>query len=175
MEVWRAIRDRRSVRSFRPDPIPEEDLRKILDAGRWAPSAGNMQPLEYVVVRERGVKKRLAEAALNQSFVAEAPVAVVVCANVPRTVRRYGERGSELYVIQDTAAATQNIHLMAHALGYATCWVGAFDEGAVAEVVDVPEGVRPLAIVPIGMADESPDAPPRRDLDVMIHEDTYSD
>lgn len=173
MEVFEAISGRRSVREFRPDPVDEGDLRKILDAGRMAPSAGNCQPTEFVVVKDRAIKERLARAAYGQTFVAEAPVVIVVCANVPRTSRRYGRRGEELYCIQDTAAATQNVHLAAYALGYASCWVGAFDEDAVAEIIKAPSGVRPLAIVPIGRPAERPSAPPRRRLEEMVHEDTF--
>ena len=107
MDVIEAIKGRRSVRSFTGDPVKEEDLQEILDAARYAPSAGNLQPLELVVVKNPEVKRRLARASLGQSFVAEAPVVIVICANVSRTARRYGRRGSELYVIQDTAAAAK--------------------------------------------------------------------
>lgn len=173
MEVSKAIRNRRSVRNFKSDSVREQDLNKILNAGRWAPSSGNTQPLELVVVKDPEVKERLASAAMGQSFVAEAPISIVVCANVPRTERRYGERGSQLYVIQDTAAAAQNIHLMAYALGYATCWVGAFDEEKVADVIEVPGRVRPLVIIPLGKPAEIPAEPPRRDLEEMVHEDVF--
>ncbi len=173
MDVFEAIKGRRSVRAFRSDPVKEEDLQRILDAARLAPSAGNCQPLELVVVRDRATKQRLVRAAHGQSFIAEAPVVVVVCANIPRTSGRYGRRGEELYCIQDTAAATQNIHLAAYALGYATCWVGAFDEGIAADAIKAPAGVRPLAIVPIGKLAEEPIAPPRMPLSKIVHEDSF--
>ncbi len=173
MDVFDAIKGRRSVREFRPEPVKEGDLRKILEAAQQAPSAGHCQPLELVVVMDRGVKQRLVRAALGQTFIAEAPVAIVVCANVPRTSRRYSRRGEELYCIQDTAAATQNILLAAYALGYATCWVGAFDEGAVAEVIKAPAGVRPVAIVPIGKPAEKPSPPQRIPLNKIVHEDSF--
>lgn len=151
--------------------MKEEDLQEILQAAQWAPSAGNMQPLELVVVKDRDVKQRLARAAFGQNFVAEAPVVIVVCANIPRTTSRYGQRGARLYAIQDTAAATQNIHLAALALGYGTCWVGAFDDEGVAETIGAPEGIRPLAIVPIGRPAEKPGPTPRRSLDEIVHKD----
>ncbi len=172
MDTLEAIRKRRSVRSFKPDPIPEEDLRKILEAASWAPSAGNCQPLELVVVKDPGVKEEVMEAAFGQSFVGEAPVVVVVCAEVERTTRRYGRRG-ELFYVQDTAAATQNLLLAATALGYGTCWVGAFSEEEVAKALRLPRGVRPLAIVPIGKSAESPEAPPRLPLREIVHRDRY--
>ncbi len=172
MDVFEAIRGRRSVREFRPDPVKERDLKKILEAAQQAPSAGHCQPLELVIVKDQGQKERLTRAALGQTFIAEAPVAIVVCANTTRTSRRYGRRGEELYCIQDTAAATQNIHLAAYALGYATCWVGAFDEDAVAEVIKAPAGVRPLAIVPIGKPAEKPSPPQRMPLSKIVHENS---
>lgn len=175
MEVSRAIKERRSVRSYKQDPVPEEDLKEILDAGRWAPSAGNRQPLELVVIKEDEKRRELARAARGQSFITEAPVAIVVCANVPRTSRRYGERGRKLYVIQDTAAATQNMHLMAYALGYATCWVGSFDDGEVEKVTETPDHIRPLAIISLGKPAEEPATPPRRGLEEIVHETDFSE
>ncbi len=170
MDVFEAIKGRRSVREFESTPVKEKDLEKILDAARWAPSAGHCQPLELVVVKDQAQKERLARAALGQTFIAEAPVAIVVCANVARTSRRYGRRGEELYCIQDTAAATQNIHLAAYALGYATCWVGAFDEDAVAGVIKAPAGVRPVAIIPLGRPAEKPSPPQRMPLNKIEDE-----
>lgn len=174
MEVSKAIRERRSVRSYKGDPVSDEDLTEILNAGRWAPSSGNTQPLEVLVVRDGEIKNKLVKAARGQSFIAEAPVVLVICANIPRNARRYGERGRKLYVIQDTAAATQNIILMAYSLGYATCWIGSFKDEEVEKAIEAPEHIRPLAILPLGKPSESPKAPPRRNLEDMIHEDTFS-
>lgn len=168
------IKDRRSVRSFKPDDIPEKDLNRILEAARWSPSAGNRQPLEMVIIKENERREDLSEAALNQKFISEAPVDIVVCANIPRTTKRYGKRGSELYIIQDTAAATQNIHLMAKALDYGTCWVGAFDDSKVSEVIKAPGRIKPMAIVPIGKPDETPETPPKRDLSDITHHEKFS-
>lgn len=173
MDVFEAIRGRRSVREFRSTPVKEKDLEKILDAARLAPSAGHCQPLELVVVKDQTTKQGLARAALGQMFIAEAPVAIVVCANISRTSRRYGRRGEELYCIQDTAAAVQNILLAAYALGYATCWVGAFDDDAVAGVIKAPAGVRPVAIIPLGKPAEEPGPPQRIPLGKIVHEDKF--
>jgi len=173
MDVLEAIKGRRSVREFKPDPVKDEDLQKILDAGRSAPSAGNCQPLELVVVKDPSIKRRLATAALEQTFIAEAPVVIVVCANVPRTSWRYGRRGKELYCIQDTAAATQNMLLAAYSLGYGACWVGAFDDDAVAEVIRAPIGVRPVAIIPLGKPAEKPSPSSRRPLSEIIHKNGF--
>jgi len=173
MDVFEAIKGRRSVREFRSDSVDDKDLEKILDAGRSSPSAGNCQPWEFVVVKDEAVKQKLVRAALGQSFLAEAPVVVVACANVPRTSSRYGRRGAELYCIQDTAAAVQNIHLAAYALGYGTCWVGAFDEESAAKAIKAPSGVRPLAMIPIGRPAEKPNPTSRLPLKKIVHENTF--
>lgn len=171
--VFEAIRERRSIRRFGPDPVDEEDLYRILDAGRWAPSAGNLQPWEFVVVRDPKIKLDLAEAALGQYFIAKAPVAIVICANVPRSSMVYGRRGAELYCIQDTALAAQNIMLAAYALGYGTCCVGAFDEDEVARIIKTPKGVKPVMIIALGRAVEKPRPTPRMPLDKFVHFDHF--
>jgi len=173
MEVFEAIKGRRSVRAYTDEGVPDEAIEKILDAARWAPSAGNLQSWEFVVVRDPEAKRRLAEAAWGQRFVARAPVVIVVCANQKRSARGYGERGASLYCIQDSAAATQNMLLAAYALGLGACWVGAFDERRVAEVINAPSGVRPVAIIPVGRPAERPRPPPRMPLEKVVHYESF--
>ena len=110
MELTEAIKRRRSVRRFKSDPIDDKIIKKIIELGNLAPSAGNLQPREFVIVKDREVKFALAQVALNQTFVYDAPVVIVVCANYDRTAS-YGSRGKELYCIQDSAAATENMLL----------------------------------------------------------------
>lgn len=122
MDVLEAIKGRRSVRAFDSGKdVSEKTVEGLIDAGRWTPSAGNIQPWEFIVVREPEIKKRLAEAAFNQSFIEEAPVVIVVCADENCSSEGYGQRGRTLYCIQDTAAAIQNIHLAAYSSGLGTC------------------------------------------------------
>ena len=156
MDLFEAIKTRRSIRAFTREEISDREIEKILDAARWAPSAGNIQPWIFVVVKDPGTKRRLSEAALSQFFIEEAPVVIVVCADQERSRRGYGSRGADLYCIQDTAAATQNILLAAHALGLGACWVGAFNEEEVKLILRIPRGIRPVAIVPIGHPAEKP-------------------
>ena len=118
MDVLDAIKGRRSIRAYENRAVPAKIVEKLIEAARWAPSAGNIQPWEFVIVRRPAIKRRLAEAALGQSFVEEAPVVIVVCANENRVIDRYGIRGKELYCIQGTAAAVQNIHLAAYSFGF---------------------------------------------------------
>ena len=173
MDVFEAIRGRRSIRAFRETDVPKETVEKLIEAASWAPSAGNIQPWEFIVVRNPETKRKLAEAALGQSFIEEAPVVIVVCADEERSARGYGTRGKTLYCIQDTAAAIQNIHLAAYALGLGTCWVGAFREEEARKILEIPDGVRPVAIIPVGYPAESPSPRSRRPLKQIIHYEKF--
>lgn len=169
MDVFEAIKNRRSIRKYRSDFISEECIRKILDSAKWAPSAGNLQPWEFIVVTDKNVKRHLSEAALEQPFIEEAPVIIVICTNEERSARIYGTRGRHFYCLLDAAAAVQNILLTAYALGLGTCWVGAFDDIKVAAVLKLPSGVRTIAIVPLGYADETPKPPSRFEERVQLN------
>ena len=173
MDVFEAIKGRRSIRAYRDMDVSQEIVEKLIEAARWAPSAGNIQPWEFIIVRNPETKRRLAEAALRQSFIEEAPVVIVVCADEERSARGYGTRGRTLYCIQDTAAAIQNIHLAAYALGLGTCWVGAFIEDEARKILNIPEGVRPVAIIPVGYPAESPSPRSRRPLKEIIHYERF--
>ena len=152
-DLLEIITSRRSIRSFQEKEIPDSTIEKLIEAARWAPSAGNCQPLEIILVKNKGVKKALAEGA-NQSFIESAPIVFVLCANVPRTTNRYGDRGRKMYIFNDIAASTQNLLLMAHTLQLAAVWVGAFDDARVSEVVRLPRHVTPVSIVPVGFPPE---------------------
>ena len=173
MDVSEAIKNRRSVRAFSSQPVSDEEIDRLIEAARWAPSAGNLQPWEFIVVREPEIKHGLCKAAGNQTFIEKAPVVVVVCADPQRSAKGYGSRGINLYCLQDTAAATQNMLLTAQAMGLATCWVGAFHEEKAKKVVKIPEGVRPVAIVPVGHATEKPRVRPRRPLNEIVYREIY--
>jgi len=150
MDLYEAIRKRQSTRSFTSEDVPEETVKKLLAAGVLAPTAGNLQPWRFFVVRDTKVKHMLAEAALGQRFVEEAPVVIVVCADLDVCAHGYGSRGENLYAIQDTAAAVENILLAVVAEGLGACWVGAFREDIAARALSLPPGLRPLALLPVG-------------------------
>ena len=173
MEVWEAIKGRRSIRLFKSQDVPAESVEKLIDAARWAPSAGNIQPWDFIIVRKPEIKRELAEAALGQTFIEEAPVVIVVCANENRSSQGYGVRGKTLYCIQDTAAAIQNIHLTAYSLGLGTCWIGAFREEKARETLKIPHGIRPVAIIPVGYPAESPSPRSRRPISQIVHYETF--
>jgi|Deesub1362A_J573_1020465.scaffolds.fasta_scaffold00091_54 nitroreductase len=155
--VLENIKRRASIRRFRPDPVPTELLTQLIEAARWAPSAGNLQPWHFYVVTNARSRRCLAQAALNQDFVARAPVCIVVCAEPDRSAFRYRERGRKLYCLQDTAAATQNILLAATAAGLGSCWVGAFDEDRVAACLGIPRAQVPVAVIPLGYPEQEPE------------------
>ena len=173
MEVFKAIKGRRSIRAFKEQNVSEETIKKLIESATWAPSAGNIQPWEFIIVKERETKRRLSEAALNQEFLEEAPVLIIVCANEIKSSQRYGTRGTTLYCIQDTAAAIQNIHLAAFSLGLGTCWVGAFDESQAREILHVPEGIRPVAMIPVGYPNEKPTPRRRQSMSEIVHSETF--
>jgi len=149
MNIKEAICKRRSVRGFTGKKIPVEIINELVEYANLAPSAGNLQARDFIIVDDSDVKKQLAAAALNQVFISEAPVNIVVCANLER-IKPYGRRGRELYAIQDSAAAVEHILLLAASYNLGTCWVGAFNEEEVADILKLPSYVKPVAIIPIG-------------------------
>jgi len=174
LDIFEAIRKRRSIRAFTHEDVSKEEVEKLLDAARYAPSAGNIQPWEFIVIRDSRIKRKLAMAALDQAFIEEAPVVIVVCANEMRSSQGYGSRGATLYCLQDTAAAIQNMLLTACTLGLGACWVGAFHEENVRETMSIPGGVRPIAIIPVGHPAEKPETRFKRALSEIVHYETYS-
>lgn len=164
-DLIEAIQERRSVRSFEDTPVPDATIGRLLESARLAPSAGNLEPWKFIVVKRDELKKKLAQAAYGQNFLSYAPVCIVVCAEPNRSAIRYGYRGSELYCLQDTAAATQNILLAATGCGLGSCWVGSFDEEAVRECLNLDNHFRPVAIIPIGYPQEEAAEIPRRPMD----------
>lgn len=173
MDVFEAIKERRSIRAFTDKMVSKEDVERLIEAARWAPSAGNIQPWEFVIVKDTEMKRKISDAALNQILIQKAPIIIVVCADVIRSSRGYGSRGEQLYSLQDTAAATENILLEAQELGLATCWIGAFQEKEVAEAVKAPENVRPVAIVAVGHPATRTVTPRKRSVNEIVHYETY--
>ena len=159
METLECIRERADVRKYKPDPVPDEAVQELVAAAVQAPSAGNSQDWEFIIVRKPEVKKALAVASMGQAFVGEAPVVIVVCSNLDRVSARYGERGRMLYSVQDTAAAVQNLNLAAWDKGLATCWVGALSEEDVRKALAIPRGIRPMVVLTLGYPAEKAKKP----------------
>jgi len=169
-ETIQTILERRSCRHFLRHELPDDHLKLLLECLRYAPSAGNMQPWRFYVVKDDARKQALVASAYGQRFIGEAPVVIVVCAVPEESASRYGQRGASLYCIQDTAAAVQNLLLAATALGYGACWIGAFDEAAAARALNLPPGQRPVAMVPVGQPRRPASRSPRRPLGEIVVE-----
>lgn len=167
-DVFAAIAERRSVRRFSEEEVPDATITRILEAALQAPSAGNLQPWKFYLVKNPEKKRALGQAAWQQEFIATAPAVIVVCALPELVASHYGPRGRELYVIQDTAAAIMNLLLAAHAVGVGSCWVGAFLEQEVRRVIGAGTEEWPVALVPLGFAAEEGARPARRFLNDCV-------
>ncbi len=166
MEFSELVRQRRSIRQYRPDPLPDELLQQVLEAARWAPSAINSQPWELIVVREAEVRQALYDLAgavgLKWPHLLAAPVTVVVCAR-PLTP----------WARDDAIFAAQNMLLQAAALGLGSCWVGGFNEARLKGLLGVPEDYVLPGMFTLGYPAHEPAPPPRREIADLIHHETY--
>ncbi len=162
-EVERAIRERRSVRAYRDEPVPAELIGRVLDAARWAPSAVNSQPWHFVVVREREGREFLSKHSrllfVRNRHVADAPVVIILCGD-PRRSRWFRE---------DCTLAGANIMLAAHSLGLGTCWIGLFDAEPIKEHFGIPEHLEIVGLITMGYPEEVPAPPPRLPLEKVVH------
>jgi nitroreductase len=167
------IATRRSVRSYGARPVAEQRIDDVLEAARAAPSAGNLQSYQIVVVRDEQRRRQLSSAAAGQDHVAQAPVVLVFLADPQHASPKYGGRGERLYSVQDATIAASYAQLTAHSLRLASVWVGAFDDQQVREAVDAPEHLNPVALLLIGHSDASPAFPGRRPLSELVHRERY--
>ncbi|MGD0994196.1 MAG: nitroreductase family protein [Candidatus Bathyarchaeia archaeon] len=173
MDLLEIIKNRRSIRVFKKQDVPQDIIEKLLEAARWAPSAGNVQPWAFVVAISQKMKQNLSMAAFGQKDLEEASVVFVVCADEKLAEQSYGVRGKSLYCLQDTAAAIQNILLTAHSLGLGSCWIGAFKEDEIRQVIKAPKEMRPVALIPVGYPNEAPAARSRRPVGEIMHKETF--
>ena len=169
MDTETCILTRRSIRKFKNVVVDMERLGKIIEAGRAAPSAGNLQNWVFIIVDDPGKRKAIAEACFHQDWIQTAPVLIVVCAKPIDAQRYYGIRGERLYSIQNCAAAAENMLLMAHDQGLGACWVGAFDEDKVRDIIKLFKEGRPQIILAVGYADEEPLAPLKLKFDNVAY------
>ena len=166
MDVIEAIRHRRSIRKYKSDPVEEDKLNKILEAGRWAPSASNKQAWHFIVVRDDAMRKKLADVHTYGRFMAESPVVIVVLGDTTR---------HERYHLADPHNAVQNMLLAAYSLGLATCWMGVRDtpfESAFRDLLEVPEKFRIICSVSLGYPDMERDSS-RLSLDEIVSWEKY--
>ncbi|MGB4377652.1 MAG: nitroreductase family protein [bacterium] len=181
MNAMSFITQRRSVRRYKPDPVPEEVLEQLLTAAVSAPTGGNMQPWEFVIVADGAAREAVVATTYSgyysgpgnpQAWLQEAPLLIVVCCNFKRTRARYGPAGQK-WASLDVAAAIQNLLLASHSMGLGACWVGGFHQESLADILQLPAGVEPLAIVSVGYPAEEPQPKPRLPLAYVTHRNRF--
>jgi len=174
MDLFKVIEKRRSIRKFKTEPVAQDDLKKILEAGRLAPSGGNRQPWCFIIVRDLETKRALSIVANNQKFIADAGT-VIVALGKPETTTKlpYKLSSTRIPYMQDPMIAIEHMILAATALGYGTCWIGAFDEDEVRKILKIPEDLAVIAILPIGVSDESPTPRPRKPFREIFFKESY--
>ncbi len=180
-EVLKAIKGRRSVRRYRKDLVSDEDLNHVLEAGRWAPSWANTQCWRFVVVKDEEIRAKLAETLSphNPSTEAfhQAPVVIVGCAILGRSGYKKGEATTERgdWFMFDMGIALQNIALAAHSLGLGTVHVGLFDFKKVGKILNLPDGMEAVEMLPLGHPDQEPKAPHRKEMSELVHYDRFEE
>ena len=173
MDFESVVKRRRMCREYLDRDVPREKVDRVLDLASRYPSAGHTEPQEFIVVRDRRVKEDLARAALDQAFVAQAPLVIVVVSDVRRSARRYGERGVHFFSIIDGAFVAMLILLAVVDEGLGACFVGSFYDREVQEVLGLPAHIRPIGVIPIGYCAEGPRKLRRRSRAQIFHRDRY--
>ena len=163
MDVYEAIRARRSVRAYKDEPVPDEALARVLEAARLAPSARNRQEWRFIVVKDKARLEKLAEAANGQGFVAEAPVYMAFCATKGHVMSCGVDAG-----IVDTSIPLAYVTLAAVAEGLGTCWLGAFDQEKTKEILGVPEDALVVGVTPLGYPAKVPAAKSRKKFEDVV-------
>jgi len=161
---------RRSIRRYEPDPVPDEMVEQLLEAGRWAPSASNRQPWHFIVIRDEDIRREVAERAayhfIGWRHVADAPLLIALC----------GEAGNPVYrrfMHEDVGLAGCQIMLQAHALGLGTCWTGGIDPTALADILRVPDNIEIVGLLSIGFPAEAPGPRRRKPLTEVAHYEVF--
>ncbi len=169
MELHEAIRNRYSVRSYRDRPVEQEKLERILEAARLAPSGSNRQPWKFVVVRDAETRKKLVPACCDQAFVGQAPVVIAGVGLLADRMMRCDVPGDPV----DVAIALEHIALAATAEGLGTCWIGAFFQDKVRQVLGVPEGAKVIEVMTLGYPADKPKPKSRKPLSEIVCYDRY--
>ena len=179
MDLMHAIRNRRSIRRLKAEPVNNDLVNTVLEAGRWAPSWANTQCWKFVVVRDASMRGKVAETISPGNpatdAIKSAPVIIVVCGKLGRSGYKKGEAVTDKgdWYMFDTALATQNMMLTAYSLGLGMVAIGVFDATRVAELLGVPSNARVVLLLPLGYPAEEPAAPPRKELSDIVSYDRY--
>ncbi len=168
------VQRRAMIRAYTSDPVPEDVIQRLLEYAVRAPSAGNLQPWEFIVVQDREVRAQLATAAFEQTSVATAPVIIATCADIQRMGKKYGARGS-FYSLVDTSFASLLILLGVVEQGLGACFVGAYNPVEVTKILGLPEHIRPVGLITIGYPAERPSKPHNKKIPLqkLVHTDKW--
>ncbi len=173
MDALECISTRRSIRNFRDIPVDLETMMTVIEGGSLAPNAGNLQDWKFILVTDKGLKKKISEYSLGQPYINNAAFLVVICSDPGQLIRHYGLRGERLYTVQNCAAAAQNMLLTAHAIGLGGVWVGAFDEMKIKSLLDVRDHARPQIVLAFGYPSEIPPHKRLTDLKLVVRFNNY--
>ena len=175
MDFDEVVKRRKMIREYNSDrqQIPDKIVTNLIENAHRAPSAGHTQVQEFIIVKDSSTKKKLRKAAVNQEYVEQAPLLIVVCSNTSRSAGRYGSRGREFYSIIDGAFASMLILLSAVNEGIGACFVGAFEDTKVSQILELPKDVRPIGIICIGYPAEKPEKLGRIDIKALVHYEKY--
>lgn len=171
MDIYQAIRTRRSIRKFQERPVEKEALARVLEVCSYAPSAKNLQPWRLVVVQDPAIRETLVLACRGQKFLAQAPVVIAFCGKEEDAYRTMGGYWNSLAV--DLAILLDEMSLAAQSEGLGTCWIGAFHEADVKQVLQIPLEVKVVALTPLGYPDEEPVRRPRKELAEVLYFDLW--
>jgi len=173
MDVFEAIKGRRSVRKYKKEPVDRELVKKLLDAAHWAPSGGNIQPWLFIVIEDPKLLDVIRK--VSPGYFGEAPLAILVCSNKEKAYKVGGTLGRDYLTICDCAMAVQNMLLAAYALGLGTCVVKSFSHTAVKELLAIPDGIEPELLVIVGHPDQVPKPPPKVPLSEIVYLNKYGE
>ena len=168
-DFFETVRHRPSIRKYQPDmPVEIEKLHAILEMACAAPSAGDLQSYRVIVVHDLIERQALVHVAYEQTFIAEAPVCLVFCADPARSETTFGERGATLYALQDATIAAAYAQLATVAAGMGSTWVGYFDEDQVRKVLGLEPELIPITLISLGYPAEFPEPSSRRRLHEVV-------
>ncbi|MBN1165797.1 MAG: nitroreductase family protein [Methanospirillaceae archaeon] len=171
-ELEHFLSSRSSVRQYDDREIEGSIIDRIITLTATAPSAGNRESWDVIVVTDEGIREMLSDASFSQEHVAQAPVLLVVVANYVRSMSRYGQRGI-LYAVLDATIAATYMMLAAHAQHLGTCWVSAFEEEMISSILSLPGHIRPVTILTLGYSTQPDRSPPRMDTNLHIHREQW--
>jgi nitroreductase len=160
MTLVDTILNRRSIRHYKDTDIPKNILNKILEAGRQAPSAANRQPIHFVILTDPKIKKELSKGIFSR-FIKETPITIVGCAKTNDIL-------TGKWAVIDTTIALQNMVIAAWSMGVGSCWIGAFREKKVRQMLNIPKNWKIVALVTFGYTDEQPEQRKKKSIDKLV-------